>query len=713
MARPLCNHHKRKSVREVLPYKWVNAPQPHQIPLALEPSDILSSEMKTLTVFCRSSLKIVTAAIDDPSVTKQTMSHSTCRRGNSVTRMTLGPVVLLPLLALVAVNVVATSDRPLRTRISGSPEDVEVVAGGSATFRCNVISDPSLETTIQWLFNGEPIDFGAHPRLVRLNDNSLVVSRATVRDSGVYTCVANTSVDSDRAQASLIVQDVPNPPEVLGVVCERDRAILQWRPRGDNRAPILSYAVQYNTSFTPGTWENAVENIPTTDTELMLALSPWTNYTFRIVARNKIGLSAPSEPPSTVCSTLEDVPYKNPDNVIGSGDRPDNLVITWTPIPLIDHNAPGFFYKVLWKRLDLPDDTWSSHIVEDWRQDRHVVPGQPTFTPYRIRVEAHNRKGQANTAASEVIGYSGEDAPLEEPKDFNLIQVFSPRSAEFSWSPVSAESVRGHFRGYKVQTWTPEEGEGLLREVVVAANKTRAQLNVFRPYARNVVRVLAFNNKYNGPPSETIEFTTPEDTPGPVDALEGISMGSTGLYLTWKQPQQPNGVLTGYHIYYQEISGTSLEPERQRLPPVRDPLQTKARLTGLRPNTVYRITVRAATALGPGERYFIELRTGDPSERVPDVPDFIWAKIPDSGGNASIKVTWVPPTSGYAGSDFYVQYRRKGEETWLRTGVETHGESVLLSGLEAGASYELRVVAVDGRFETASRTVEIQTGGLR
>ncbi len=26
---------------------------------------------------------------------------------------------------------------------------------------------------------------------------------------------------------------------------------------GDNRAPILTYKIQYNTSFTPDTWETA------------------------------------------------------------------------------------------------------------------------------------------------------------------------------------------------------------------------------------------------------------------------------------------------------------------------------------------------------------------------------------------------------------------------------------------------------------------------
>ena len=34
-------------------------------------------------------------------------------------------------------------------------------------------------------------------------------------------------------------------------------ATVVWLPMGDNRAPILTYKIQYNTSFTPDTWETA------------------------------------------------------------------------------------------------------------------------------------------------------------------------------------------------------------------------------------------------------------------------------------------------------------------------------------------------------------------------------------------------------------------------------------------------------------------------
>lgn len=66
-------------------------------------------------------------------------------------------------------------------------------------------------------------------------------------------------------------------------------------------------------------------------------MSPWANYTFRVIAWNKIGPSLPSSH-SQVCTTQPDVPYKNPDNVEGKGTEPNNIVISWT-VSIISFNT--------------------------------------------------------------------------------------------------------------------------------------------------------------------------------------------------------------------------------------------------------------------------------------------------------------------------------------------------------------------------------------
>jgi len=59
-------------------------------------------------------------------------------------------------------------------------------------------------------------------------------------------------------------------------------------------------------------------------------------------------------------------------------------------------------------------------------------------------VVAFNQIGEANVAAQEVTGYSGEDVPLEAPSNFTLNQIIDERSAILSWNPVNPDSVQGN-----------------------------------------------------------------------------------------------------------------------------------------------------------------------------------------------------------------------------------------------------------------------------
>ncbi|XP_077544625.1 neuroglian-like [Haemaphysalis longicornis] len=596
-----------------------------------------------------------------------------------------------------------------RTWIASRPENYKVAVNETALFRCGAETDPRREVNIEWLFNGKRLELDADPRLLVQADGSLVITRASLLDTGIYTCLARTRLDNDSAEATLVVQDVPTPPQLVRVTCDGLVALVEWKHPEKLWALTHNYMVQSNASFAPENWEYAVVNISATNTKSNVSMRPWANYTFRVLARNKIGISLPSEA-SSMCTTPEDVPYKNPDDVMASGNRFEHLVISWTPMPPVDHHAPGFFYRVLWKREDLPDAVWNSQNIEDWKQGRYVVGDQLTFNRYRVKVEAHNHRGQAHTAAAEVIGYSGEDVPLAAPKDFRLLQVVDSRSAEFIWSAVDSNSARGHLRGYKIETWTREEGEKKLRYVVVAANATTALVDLFQPSSRNLVRLRVLNEQHNGPATDTIEFMTPEGTPGPVASFEAVPLGASAFYLSWQKPSEANGVLTGYRIYYQELRGTQLGPVIERRPAVLDPLAVHAKLACLKPRTTYRITIRATTAEGLGDPYFTEARTGDQTERLPDMPDFTWVQVPDGNDTSAIQVTWLPAIKGHPGSEFYVQYRLKGDKTWHTTTVEEYEDRKLVYGLEKDALYEIRVVAIDGEHAQPSLIKMVDIG---
>ena len=91
-------------------------------------------------------------------------------------------------------------------RITGGPQDYEVEASDTATFRCNAVYDSDLELKIKWLKDGELIDFETEPRFIQSSDQSLTITKTTELDSGTYTCLAQSDLDSAQASATLIVQ---------------------------------------------------------------------------------------------------------------------------------------------------------------------------------------------------------------------------------------------------------------------------------------------------------------------------------------------------------------------------------------------------------------------------------------------------------------------------------------------------------------------------
>lgn len=371
-------------------------------------------------------------------------------------------------------------------------------------------------------------------------------------------------------------------------------------------------------------------------------MTPWSNYTFRLIAENKIGPSEPS-PPSEQCTTQPDVPFKNPENVQGQGTTPNNLIISWTAMTPNEHNAPGFFYKVFWKRKDLENEAWNSRQINDWTQTKQVIENTPTFKPYRIKVEAHNSRGQSLLQASEVVGWSGENRPTDSPKNFINIPPVEPKASTFRWEPVSLESIRGHFRGYKIQTWTAEESEDQCREVNVPSNVTHVRVEALRPNSRNYVQVLAYNQQYNGPASERIEVVTPEGVPGPVADIGAVPMGSSALLVYWEKPVEINGELMGYSVFYEEMKGTRVETKVERTPRPNES-QTRIKLGQLKPDTTYRITVHARTNAGLGEANFIEKKTrsNQDSNSTPGIPKFRLSRLPYDNGKVGVRITWLP-----------------------------------------------------------------------
>uniref|UniRef100_A0A8C3IU10 Neuronal cell adhesion molecule n=1 Tax=Chrysemys picta bellii TaxID=8478 RepID=A0A8C3IU10_CHRPI len=482
------------------------------------------------------------------------------------------------------------------TMIIKQPEYKIIQRGGQVSFECTIKHDPTLIPTIMWLKdNGE---------LFIIHKDSLAIMNVTDKDDGTYTCVANTTLDSVSASAVLtvvaatptpaIIYDRPNPPFDLELTDQLERSIqLSWIPGYDNNSPITNFVIEYEDGMhEPGVWHYQAE-VRGTQTTVQLKLSPYVNYSFRVIAVNEIGRSQPSEA-SEQYLTKAAKPDENPSGVQGIGSEPDNLVIIWEPLKGFQSNGPGLQYKVSWRQKDVGDE-WTSVIVAN--VSKYIVSGTPTFVPYEIKVQALNDLGYAPEPA-EVIGHSGEDLPMVAPGNVQ-VHIVNSTLAKVHWDPVPLKTVRGHLQGYRIYYWKVQSLSKRRRRHVekkiltFSGNKTHGMLPGLEPYSSYKLNVRVVNGKGEGPASPDKLFKTPEGVPSAPSFLKITNPTLDSLTLEWGPPTHPNGVLIAYTLKFQPSPLVEI-----RIPAN----ETSLILSNLNYSTRYKFYFYAQTSVGAGSQ---------------------------------------------------------------------------------------------------------------
>ncbi|XP_055664941.1 neuronal cell adhesion molecule isoform X21 [Falco biarmicus] len=484
------------------------------------------------------------------------------------------------------------------TMIIKQPEYKVVQRYGQVSFECIIKHDSTLLPTVIWLKDNDELP--DDERFLVGKDN-LTIMNVTDRDDGTYTCIVNTTLDSVSASAVLTVVARPNPPFDLELTGQLERSVeLSWIPGDENNSPITNFVIEYEDGLhEPGVWHYQTE-VPGTQTTVQLKLSPYVNYSFRVIAVNEIGRSQPSEP-SEQYLTKSANPDENPSNVQGIGSEPDNLVITWESLKGFQSNGPGLQYKVSWRQKDV-DDEWTSVIVAN--VSKYIVSGTPTFVPYEIKVQALNDLGYA-PEPSEVIGHSGEDLPMVAPGNVQ-VHVVNSTLAKVHWDPVPLKTVRGHLQGYKVYYWKVQSLSRRSRRHVekkiltFRGNKTFGMLPGLEPYSSYKLNVRVVNGKGEGPASPDKVFKTPEGVPSSPSFLKITNPTLDSLTLEWGSPTHPNGVLTSYILKFQPINNTH---ELGPLVEIRIPAnESSLILKNLNYSTRYKFYFNAQTSVGSGSQ---------------------------------------------------------------------------------------------------------------
>ncbi|XP_053112550.1 neuronal cell adhesion molecule isoform X10 [Hemicordylus capensis] len=484
------------------------------------------------------------------------------------------------------------------TMIIKQPEYKIIQRTGQVSFECTIKYDPTLVATITWLKDSAELPNDERFIVGKYN---LTIMNVTDKDGGTYTCIANTTLDSVSASAELTVVDHPDPPFDLELTDHLERSVqLTWIPGNDNNSPITKYVIEYEDVMRePGVW-NYQTDVPGTQKNVQLKLSPYVNYSFRVIAVNEIGRSQPSEA-SDQYFTKPAKPDENPSGIKGIGSEPDNLVIKWEPLKRFQSNGPGLRYQVSWRQKD-SDDEWTSVTVANI--STYIVSGTPTFVPYEIKVQALNDLGHAPEPAT-AIGHSGEDLPKVAPANLQ-VQVVNSTLAKVRWDPVPPKSVRGHLQGYRIYYWKVQslsersQHQDEKKNLDFIGNKTHGMLPGLEPYSSYKLNVRVVNGKGEGPATPDETFKTPEGVPSAPSYLKITNPNLDSLTLEWGPPSRPNGILVGYILKYQPINSTHELGRLEEISILAN--ETSLILRNLNYSTRYKFYFYAQTSIGSGSQ---------------------------------------------------------------------------------------------------------------
>ncbi|XP_027879253.1 contactin-3 [Xiphophorus couchianus] len=422
------------------------------------------------------------------------------------------------------------------TRITMRPTNMEIIVGESIVLPCQIASDPALDVSFSWAFNGQLIDFqrdGDHfERVGGTVSGDLMIRNIQLSHGGKYVCVVDTDVESLSTSAILVVKGPPGPPDKVSVEEITDStAQLSWTPGRDNGSPITGYIVQARTPFTVG-WQ-AIDTVPEVVngnmlTATVVGLNAWVEYEFRVVARNVVGLGEPS-PASAKTRTEDAIPDTAPPDVGGGGGTKSELVITWEPLPEELQNGDGFGYVVAFRSAGAV--TWTRAVVSAPAVSRYVLRNDtiPPFSLFDIKVAAYNNRGEGPFSSIATV-YSAEDVPSVAPKRVRA-RSLSAAEIEVIWETLP--SLPERILGYEVMYWEDDTKPDTVGKVRITGNYTQVNITGLKANTVYYLSVAAFNTAGPGPQSPPINNTTRKPPPDRAPLNIQWSMIGSSLTLHW------------------------------------------------------------------------------------------------------------------------------------------------------------------------------------
>lgn len=398
---------------------------------------------------------------------------------------------------------IGVSDRELTMKWSEPAEKNGIITGYQVKYKMKDSSDT------------KAVNLTAH-------ETQLHVTQLKALTHYWFEVVGWTSKGAGQPKTALIQSGIepvlPEPPTTLALSnIEAFSVVIQFDPGFDGNSSITKWIVEGRTARND-IWSKIFEvSDPDASTLTVTGLSPYTQYTLRIIARNIVGESAPSENTKDF-QTLQAKPKHAPYNVTVRAMSASELRVRWIPLQQTDWFGNPKGYNITYKLKEELTNVINDPVyvmIEDPTANSFVLKGLEEWSLYEIIVTACNEVGQSAESPS-ALERTREAVPSSGPTHVEA-NATSSTTIVVKWSEIPKKAQNGQIEGYKVFYGAPGGmGTVPVLQKTIPNNKTfTATLTELKKFVIYHIQVLAYTRLGDGslsmPPVRT---QTHEDTPG-------------------------------------------------------------------------------------------------------------------------------------------------------------------------------------------------------
>ncbi|XP_035850027.1 receptor-type tyrosine-protein phosphatase S isoform X24 [Sander lucioperca] len=588
------------------------------------------------------------------------------------------PTLLLPLLLVLGLFL-HLADAQTPPKFLRTPNDQTGVQGGVASFICQATGDP--RPKIVWNKKGKKVSNQRFEVVIEFDDGSGSVLRIqplrTPRDEAIYECVASNSVGETSATTRLTVlredQLPPGFPTIdMGPqlkVVERTRTATMLCAASGNPDPDISWFKDFlpvNTTNNNGRIKQLrSESFGGTPIRGALQIEQSEESDqgkYECVATNNDGTrySAPANLYVRVRRVPPRFSIPPTDNEIMPGGSVNiTCVAVGSPMPYV---------KWMLGAEDLtPED--------DMPIGRNVLELTDVRQSANYTCVAMSTLGVIEAVAQITV------KALPKAPGIPVVTERTATSITLTWDSGNPEPV-----SYYIIQHKSKYSEDSYKEIDGVAT-TRYSVGGLSPYSDYEFRVVAVNNIGRGPHSESIEAKTAEQAPSTAPRqVRGHMLSTTTAVIHWDDPEEANGQIMGYRVYYTMDSTQHVNVWEKQI--VRG--SNFVTIQGLIPNKTYYIKVLAYTSVGDGPLSTdlqIIAKTGVPSQPT----DFKG----EAKSETSILLSWIAPAqTGQENqiTGYELMYRKRDDKEEKRISFEPT-TTYLLKDLKPFTTYTFRLAA--------------------